>query len=193
MQAIFKEHLMGQIRNRSARKGRIERDSDPKMSYAQAFDAPAVKQHLESIRVSLPVSQKSAAEIEEITRSGQSTRFTGEIGADLGAISVAYEDFLLIHANEFPQAGHEPPHPLFALSEFLDTLGFIDYSGVVDVDGLARQAGVPSKKLIRVLRGHAPITPAMSKALSEVFETSPEYLIDLQRAMTQPPTRERNE
>jgi|GEM_PF-6903058 len=172
---------MAQTRDRAARKRRIQQDQYPTMSYAQAFDAPAVKQHLESIRVSLPVAQKSAAEIEELTRIGQHDRLADEISADPSAISVAYEDFLMINANELPGENHEPPHPLFALSELLDDMGFVDYSGIVDVGGLARQLGLPTERLVRVLRYHAPITTALSKALSEVFATTPEYFGDMQR------------
>jgi plasmid maintenance system antidote protein VapI len=151
------------------------------MSYAQAFDTPAVKQHLESIRVSLPIAQKSAAEFEELTRIGQPDRLAGEISADPIAISVAYEDFLMIYANELPGENHEPPHPLFALSELLGDRGFIDHSDIIDVRGLARQMGLPTERLILVLRYHAPITTALSKALSEVLGTAPEYFSDLQR------------
>ena len=67
-----------------------------------------------------------------------------------------------------------PTHPgIVLLEEFLEPLG------ITQVD-LARHLGVPNQRINEIVRGKRGVTPETAWLLSQAFDTTPEFWINLQ-------------
>lgn len=67
-----------------------------------------------------------------------------------------------------------PTHPgVVLLEEFLDPLGLTQVE-------LARHLGVPNQRINEVVRGKRGVTPETAWLLSQAFDTSPEFWMNLQ-------------
>ena len=67
-----------------------------------------------------------------------------------------------------------PAHPGTVLSE-----EFLKPSGITQVR-LARRIGVPTQRINEIVRGKRGITPVTAWLLSQAFDTSPQFWINLQ-------------